>query len=714
MLSSILATLPVLAAQDPAPVVRPREDIPRVPPGVERPELDGRLDEDFWGHALRLTSFSQTLPTAGGTPSESTEVLLAYDRDNLYVGLLCWDDDAEAIRATQMEWDANLDPDDRVELIFDTFNDGRNGFWFQLGAAGSQGDALVSGNGTSFNKRWDGIWYGAARVTNEGWFGEIRIPFATVSFDPQNPRWGFNVRRHVRRWTEEIRWSSPDPRFRFFDVSQAGKLDGFGGMKQGIGLDLVPFFVGNYTNLDGESEHWLGDAGMDAFYRISPSTKLSLSYNTDFAQTEVDTRQVNLSRFPLLFPEKRKFFLEDSGVFDFGFGGGNHPDPFFSRRIGLDPEGNEVPLLWNAKLTTTDEGYRLGLLDSQTEATETVGDRNLFVGRYSKNILEQSGVGVIFTHGDPSGPSASSTAGADLQLRTDSFLGDRRLVFSSYVIGTDSPETSGDNLAYAALLEYPNDEIQASAGYLTVERNFDPALGFVRRRAIRQYDARFAYQPRLGTSIRRLIFQLQPRWITNTSGNTLRKQLQITPFGIELESGEEFELSVTPVHDVVQEDFDIQDPVTIPAGAYDFVRVSADLETSDRRELDARLRVETGTYFGGERTDYSASLGWRASRFVELGCSYALNDVDLEDGSFDVNIASLQLDLHLNPQASWSNYFQWDDVSENLGLNSRMRYIVAPGRDVFLVLNQGWTTFDEGVAPVSTDLRFKVGYTFRF
>ncbi|MFT7670166.1 MAG: hypothetical protein ACI8X5_002873 [Planctomycetota bacterium] len=709
-----LVALP-LGAQ--VPQEKPRASIPRVTQEISPPELDGRLNEPFWDECLVITDLRQTVPVAGAAPSEDTEVLLAYDETNLYIGLRCWDKNPSGIRATQMARDANLDPDDRVEIVFDAFNNNIGAFWFQLGAAGSRGDALISSNGNAFNKRWDTIWYGESKITSEGWFGEIRIPFASINFDPENPEWGFNVRRHIRRHTEEVRWSKPDPRLRFFAPANAGTLEGFGGMNQGIGLDFIPFYVGAYTNLDTQGEHWEGDAGFDLFYRISPNTKLSLSYNTDFAETEVDARRVNLTRFPLFFPEKRKFFLEDSGIFNFGGGGGNggnNPIPFFSRRIGIDGEGNEVPLLANAKLTSTGDGYSFGLLDSQTKTSGDLDARNLFAGRFAKNIFEQSSVGVIYTHGDPTGAQDDFTAGADLNLRTDSFMGDHSLRFTSYLLSTESDDTSGDNLAYATRIEYPNDEIVASAGYSTIESNFDPALGFVARAGIRQYDASFAYRPRLYNSVRRLEFQVSPLLITSTSGESQSKRLALTPFAVDWESDDEFQIQVVPQQETLTEEFDIHDSVSIPIGTHDFVRYVARFETSDRRAVSVELRYETGSFYDGNRNDYRVELDWRASKYAILGAQYDLNDVDLAEGSFDVNIASFKLDLLLSPRASWSNFVQWDDGSDNLGLNSRARYIFEPGQDLFIVLNQGWLTEDNGFAPTSSDLRFKVSYTFRF
>lgn len=688
----------------------PEFPILRLPESVPSPVIDGVLDDPAWDLTPPLRDLRQVVPVAGAPPTEETEVLLAYDELYLYVGLRCFDRDATGIRDTQMARDANLDPDDRVELLFDTFHDRRNAFWFQIGAAGSIGDALITRNGSRFNKRWDTLWEGSSEITDEGWFAELRIPFQSINFDPEGGAWGFNVRRHIRRKNEVVRWASPEPRIRFFSVANAGVLTGLFGMKQGLGLDVVPYVAGGGSD-DDEGSHGDLDAGLDLYYRFTPSTKLSLSFNTDFSQTEVDARRVNLSRFPLFFPEKRKFFLEDSGVFEFGTS--NEVIPFFSRRVGLDGDGNAVPLLANAKVTSSNESYRLGLLNSVTETTGAADSRNLFAGRFSKNILQQSDVGVIFTHGDPTSSSSSPTAGADLNLRTDSFRGDRNLNLNAYVLHADGDTSEGGALAYEGALSYPNDQVALSASYRVVEEGFRPALGFVRRTGVRDYSASAAYNPRLYTDIRRLRFQVSPRVTTTTGGRVQSKSLSTIPFGIDWEDGDSFRLRATPQEETLDQPFEISDGVVIPTGTYGFFRYGASVESSDRRPLSARLDVTTGTFYDGTRWDYAAELNWRASRHALFGVEYSLNEVELPQGDFTVDVVRSRVDLLFDTSLSWSNLIQWDSTSEELGWNSRLRYTLSPGRDFFLVLNQGWNTFGDGFVPLSTDLRFKLAYTVR-
>ncbi len=668
---------------------------------------------------MPLEGLRQVEPVAGGEPSETTDVRIAYDARALYLAIRCNDRDPAGIRATQRMRDARLNPDDRVELLFDTFHDRRNAFWFQVGAGGSMGDALITKNGSNFNKEWDGIWDGRVRVDEDGWTAEIEIPAASINFDPLATTWGFNFRRMIRRRSESVRWATPDPRFRFFSVAHAGRLTGIEGLEQGLGLDLKPFATASATDDRTTNEDdATADAGLDLFYRLSPSTKLSVSVNTDFAETEVDARRVNLTRFPLFFPEKRDFFLEDSGVFFFGpsIGFRRRPDvvPFFSRRIGIDDDGAEVPLTASAKFTAQTEGYSLGLLDVQTGSTGELDERNLFVGRFSKNILEQSDVGVIWTHGHPTADVRSDTVGVDFNYRTDRFADDRNLQVSTYALKSSTEGSAGDDLAYHFGLRYPNDEVHARLGFTTLEENFDPALGFVRRKGVRAYEGGVSYRPRMHSDVRSLRFGLEPTWITDMDGDTESAVVSVTPFGIEWESGDELELTVSRETEDLDEGFEIHDGVVIPQGDYDFTRYGIELETSSKRDLSAEVGITTGDFFGGRRSEYSLELDWRASAATLLGVEYELNDVELDEGDFAVHLGRLKVDLLFSPRVTWSSFAQWDDVSEEVSLNSRFWWIFSPGREAFVVLNRGWDLEDDSLRPTRLDTTLKVGYTLRF
>ncbi|MEM7306945.1 MAG: DUF5916 domain-containing protein [Planctomycetota bacterium] len=719
MFAGLLLTAALLQSDDPAVPLADTPSVPlaRLPDSVERPVIDGVIDDAAWEHATVLGDLVQVVPVAGAEPSERTEVRLVHDADSVFIALRCFDSDPAGIRATQMLRDANLDPDDRVELYFDTFLDRRNAYWFQVGPAGSLGDALITKNGSSFNKDFDAIWYARARVTSEGWEAEIDIPAASINFDPEARSWGFNLRRFIRRRNEVARWSRPSPAYRFFEIIHGGTLTGIGKLDQGLGLNVVPFGVANWTNdrTSDESDSEF-DAGVDAFYRVTPNSKLSVSLNTDFAETEVDARIVNLTRFPVFFPEQRDFFLEDSGAFFFGRSsrGGGDVIPFFSRRVGLDDEGGEVPILGAVKWTGSNESYTYGLLDVQTDDVDGLDGQNLAVGRFSKNFFEQSDVGIIGTAGDPVDEGRNSTVGVDLNLRTNRFRGDENLRLSSYILQADSDDVSDQNLAYFASLAYPQDEVDLSLAYTAVERNFDPALGFVRRDDMKKYEGDFRYRPRLYSAIRRLDFTLRTDLITDSANKTETVDITMRPLGIEWESGDEFRLDVLHRREVLGEDFDIQDDVVIPEGAYTYDRVGTVFETADRRPLTVEVSFFTGGFFDGDRDDFGLDFEWRPSAHLLLGGEYELNDVSLPDGNFRVQTSRLRANFLFTPELSWSNFLQYDTVSEELGLNSRLRWILEPGRELNLVVNQGWDYDPPSFSSLSTQAVVKLTYTLRF
>ncbi|MCZ6598307.1 MAG: DUF5916 domain-containing protein [Planctomycetota bacterium] len=706
------ATLPV-AVQD-----VPTAAIARLPDGVERPSIDGVLDDPAWEHAALLGPLTQVEPVAGAQPSERTEVRLLHDAHGIFVAVTCFDSDPSRIIATQMRRDARLDPDDSIEFYLDTFLDRRNCFWFQMGPTGVKGDALITKNG-SFNKDFDTIWHGKARITAEGWVAEIEVPTASLNFDPGRTSWGFNFVRSIRRRNEKVRWASSDPKDRFFSVSTGGTLTGIGELQQGVGLDVVPFGVLDWSDDRVEDEDdFEADGGFDAFYKLTPNSKLSLSYNTDFAETEVDQQIVNLTRFQLFFPEKRDFFLEDSGNFFFGptLGFRRRADviPFFSRRIGLDDDGAEVPLTTAVKLTGQTAGFTYGILDVQTDDTSSVDSQNLFAARFSKHFLEQSDVGVIVTSGDPEGGDRNGTYGVDLNLRTNTFRGDENLRFSSYVLQTDTDNVGDQDLAYFASVSYPNDEVNLAAEYLVVERNFDPALGFVRRDDVKKYSARLQYRPRLHTGIRNLDFQLEPTLFTNAANETETVDIELQPFGIQWESGDRFNVELKHQREVLDEDFEILDPVVVPAGSYTFNRYGARFQSSNHRPVSIELDVSAGEFFDGDREDYKVELDWRPGPHVTLGTEYELNAVSLGDGDFDVHTARLRANFVANPEVSWSNFLQYDNVSNELSLNSRLRWILEPGRELNFVINQGWEYDPPSFSSLSTQTILKVSYTIRF
>ena len=362
------------------------------------PVIDGHVAEEVWEKAFLVDKLYQREPNEGAPVSERTEFLVCYDAHYLYFGIKCWDD-PEKITAKEMARDVSLGNDDRIQIILDTYLDNRNGYWFQIGPRGSIGDALVSENGAAFNKQWDGLWSGKARITGYGWEAEMAIPFKTLGFNEDNNQWGIKFIRHIMNKLESSYWPEANLNTHRFQVSDAGILDGIENITQGIGLDISPYLVTGLDTKRSEKNDKKLTGGVDLFYQITPSLKSSLTINTDFAETEVDDRQINLTRFSLHFPEKRDFFLDGANYFQFGIEGDDRSPvskriiPFFSRRMGLDENGAPIPINYGAKLAGQFKKWNIGMLHINDNREE--GINNFSVARITRNLGKQSSVGLI-------------------------------------------------------------------------------------------------------------------------------------------------------------------------------------------------------------------------------------------------------------------------------------------------------------------------------
>lgn len=695
----------------------PHYRVLHLPAAVSPPKIDGVIDDPAWELADVMEGFVQVEPRPGAPASQRTELKLLRTDDALYVAYLAFDDTPEGIRASQRARDANLDPDDRIEILLATLGDGRNAFWFQIGPAGGQGDALIGLSGSSFQKDWDGIWMARSTRTEVGWFAEFEIPFATLDFDPQLEQWGFNARRFVRRAEEESRWASASPDSRFFAPHDFGVLEGMGGIERRLGLDIRPFGKASFEDLDGDITREL-DGGLDLFWRLTPNAKLSLSLNTDFAEAEVDDRQLNLTRFPLFFPEKRDFFLEDSSAFLFGSGSSNDVLPFFSRRIGLDANREPVPILGAGKFVWRDENWSLGLLDAQVDDTNGVDGQNLAVVRLQRRLGSQSDVGIIATNGDPAVDRSAQTIGVDANLRTRELFGDQRARLSASIVSTrveGASEDGGSERGSAQRLEldYPNDLVDAGVAYTRVEDDFDPRLGFVRRPGTETWSGDFYFQPRMDGAIRRVRTGLSPTRIESIDGGVESESLALVPLEVSWVRGD----TVTPTlrfdREVLDEPFDVAGEIPVDAGDYSFARYGIELETSDRRAVALSARFEGGGFYDGQRRDYGLSLIWFQSAAFNWVLSYDQNQVRLPSGEDDLHIVSNQFVLVPDQDLSLKLLVQYDSVSDDLGADARVRWIRSPGNEVFFVVSQSYLADAGSFRPTRTDAVLKVGWTLR-
>ncbi len=721
---------------------RPRARALRIP-RAEAPRIDGDLADPVWSKAPEIGPLTQVEPVEGAAPTEVTSVRVAYDEAALYLGIACFDRNPSGIVATQMRRDARLDPDDRVEIVLDTFRDRRNAYFFQVGPAGGPGDALVTNNGSDFNKDWDGIWEGRSRIVPEGWTAEIAIPFRTVAFDREGTTWGFNVNRILKRREEQSRWAAARQRLSLFRISEAGDLEGLEGLEQGLGLDLVPYLRADADrahDFEGRDLDLTLRGGGEAFYRLTPGITATATIRPDFAETEVDDLRVNLTRFPLFFPEKRKFFLEDAGIFSFdtgerGFERSPELLPFFSRRIGIDDQNRPVPLRGGAKVSGRDGPWSIGALGVATDEKHELSSQDLFAARVRRNLGEESVLGLVATHGNPADTGENSLVGLDYKLATTRFAGDRNLDVVLYALHSWTEGTGGEEAACGIDLSYPNDVWEARLGARVIEEDFLPALGFVQRPGTVRYSGAASWNPRPGTAIRQLGFGVAPDLFTDMSGQTQTFTLRTDVVGVELESGDEGGIVVTPTRERLPADFEILEGIVIPEGAYGFVRYGAFFDTSDRRPLALSAGFEAGEFFDGTRTDLELALHWRPGGWLNASAEYEQNRLETpfgvpgedDDGDFTVRIGRLRTEVNFSPEVSWQTLAQFDNVSRTAGVNTRLRWILRPGRDLYLVFNRNqpygsrpWNAVtpvpDPGETPqaIVTQGVVKLVYTVRF
>ena len=706
--------------------------------------IDGSLDEAPWRRSPKIGNLVQRIPRAGAKPTERTEVTLLYDKDNLYIGVMCYDSEPNRVLASQMARDAMLRPDDRLSIILDTFRDQSNAFYFSTNPNGALVDGLVFANGET-NEDWDAIWIVKTRRSDEGWSAEFAIPFKSLSFPAGQTVWGFNISRTIQRKLEEVRWTGARFQTDIFQVSEAGEITNLEGLEQGFGLDVRPFIAQRWFHSGRTGNDVVrGKPGLDLFYNLTPSLRLSTTVNTDFGETEVDARQINLTRFSIFFPEKRSFFLQDAGVFNFATTGIDEPGgipsagaeifPFFSRRIGL-LRGQEVPIDYGLKLTGKAGRTDIGVLNVLTREVPGVSANNLFVGRVRQNFLEQSYVGAIFTGGDPArassnglaGPSVqaslSSTAGVDMRLATSNFLGtSRNMVFNAWGLKTNKEGVSDKNASYGLGAHYDNDRFAGQVSWREIQENFDPELGFVQRRNVRMLRLGASYNPRPNPSsgMQQMFHDVfYTRFTRLDNGLVETWKLYFTIVDWHFTSGDSLHslFDLNPTYERLFEPFEIAPGVVLPPGEYRFTPMRIFFTSAQKRRLQGSIGLTFGNFWSGTAQTIQTGLRYQVPPKFTISLNSNQTFARLPEGSFIARIFSTQINFAVSPFLSFSNLIQFDNRSANLGLQSRVRWTLEPGNDVFFIFGQGWIQELGGFYDFrqqDSRLATKLQYTFRF
>lgn len=682
------------------------------------PHIDGHVHAGEWQKAAVIDHFIQREPDTGQPATEATVCYISYDKDNLYMGFHCTIDPQD-ITAKELARDANLSQDDRVQIILDTFLDHRNGYWFQVGPRGSYGDALISQNGAAFNKQWDGLWLGKASLNADGWDAELAIPFKTLSFRAGQTTWGLKLIRHIKKKLEAAYWPSVNLDSYKFQVSDCGLLEGLDGISQGIGLDISPYGLAGLDQKLNEKNKFPTDAGVDVFYQVSPGLKSALTLNTDFAQTEVDSRQINLTRFQLHFPEKRDFFLDGANYFQFGLEGDRANPyaqrliPFFSRRMGLDNEGNPIPIVWGGKMTGQVGNWNLGVINIMDDRQN--GKQNFTVARVTRNIGNQSSLGFIGTMGNALSDGSNSVVGADLRLATSTFRGKQNLALLLFGLKSKTPGLSEKDRAFGGEVVYPNDFFMMRAGFHQIEDNFRAGVGFVPRQNIRETYFETSLGPRPNRyKILQILFKADLDYITNMNNTLLTRQVQFTPLSIRFVSGDEFSIASGPQYELLVKDFNIHPGHTILPGIYDFWRHSISLISAQRRNLWASIEYNWGSFYNGDRQNITLASGYKISVPLFFGLEYEDNKISLPDGTFSTNVYRLNANILFSPNMTLYNFIQYDNFTQVMGWQTRFVWILKPGNEILLSWNSRWNEPLERYQVTESAARLKVKYNYRF
>ena len=696
--------------------------------------LDGTLDEPVYRDVRAMSDFVQVEPNEGAPATEKTEAWVLFDDDNVYVSARAWDSAPESEWiANEMRRDStNLLRNEGVHISFDTFYDRRNNVIFNVSPIGGRMDGQ-STDERAWNGDWNPIWDVQTGRFEGGWTMEAAIPFKSLRYRPGLAQiWGFNLIRIVQ-WKNERSSLTPLPAARGlggqFMASLSATLVGVeapaGGSRT---LELKPYAISEVAGTRNDtrelSDDVAGDLGFDVKYGITENFVADLTVNTDFAQVEADTQQVNLTRFSLFFPEKREFFLENQGTFSFGGarsagargGGTDVPVLFYSREIGLDG-GQEVPIEVGGRLTGRVGRFSIGVMNIQSGGVPEIGatGTNFTVARIRRDILRRSNIGVLFTGRSVSkeGTGSSETYGVD-----GVFAFYDNLNINTYWAKTQTPELRGNDVSYRGQLDYNGDRYGVQAERLVVGRDFNPEVGFLRRNDFdRRFGSfRFSPRPERFDAVRKFTYQGQVAYVLDRTGLLETREAQ-GQFGMELENADSFNVTHTRSYEFLKQPFRIAPGVTIPVGGYAFADTQVSFTLGPQRLLAGAVSVQHGSFFSGDKT----TVGFNRGRLeltpqlsVEPGVSY--NRIDLPEGRFTTNLVTTRTTYTVTPLMFVSALLQYNSSSHALSTNVRLRWEYQPGSELFVVYNEQRDTLAPTRLPELANRAFivKVNRLFRF
>jgi uncharacterized protein DUF5916 len=736
------------AAEEETPVTR-QGARPSLRVGVLPPDLvlDGMLTEPAWTMAAdSIADLTMLEPEEGGVPTRPTVVKVLADRHAVVFGVHCRDADPRKIVAFSKARDSDLSEEDHLIFVLDPYLDGRSGYVFSINAAGARFDGLVAARGEEVNSDWDASWEARTHRDSTGWTAEVRIPISNIGFLKGATSWGFNLERRVQRLQEVERWAGVKLDYEIFQTSQAGLLTNLPPFDLGVGLTVRPSFVERYRKAGPHKQYEsTEDLSLDVAQRLGPHITSLLTMNTDFSETEVDVRQINLTRFPITFPEKRTFFLQGADIFEFGLGLDEETlIPFYSRRIGLF--GNEeedlsaVPIDVGGKINGRLGSANIGALVVNTEDT-TVPGKGVFdqdttfhlpytqmgAMRVKQDLFSESAIGLLGTFGDQMGREESWSAGADLTLQTSRFQDDKNLLFGTWGMLTGRENLTGDKTAYGARFEYPNDLFDASVGLTRIGDGFDPSLGFVPRRGVQIFSAGTEITARPGwPGVRLLLHELAfTQFVNRHSDRWESYDVTVKPVDWLLESGDRVEVRFEPQGDRLEKQFEVYPDIDIAPGSYEWTRNIYSVVSAAKRSISGELRYEDGGYYTGTLTTRAGRLTVRPSSLLTVEFTGERNkstvlapeneSIQLFVKSFQQDLFGLQVDVNISSDLQLSSLTQYDSESREMNSNNRIRWTFHPDGDLFLVYNHNEIRkLDKSWQYAGSQAPIKIQFAWRF
>ena len=660
---------------------------------------DGQLDEDLYRSFVPVSNFIQVEPNPDLPATEKTEFWIAFDRTTFYISWRVWESQPDRMIVTEMRRDnITILQNEHVAFLLDPFYSRRNSFQFMINHNGGRMDGETT-NERQYNADLNPIWDIAIGKFDGGWTAEAAIPFKSLRYPPGREQiWGFTGRR-VSRWKNEIAYTQPMPKgialFGIMRASNASTIVGIEAPPPRRSLEVKPYAVADLTTdlaaRPAVSDDTGGDFGVDVKYGVTQSVTADFTYNTDFAQVEADEQQINLTRFSLFFPEKREFFLENRGTFEFGGttgGGGDTPTLFYTRRIGLQA-GRAVPIDAGGRLTGRIGRYSLGVLNVQSGDDPVGGARatNFAVARLKRDILRRSSIGAVVTRRSvrERGTGSNESFGMD-----GSFAFFQNLVFNTYWARTRTAGLTGDDTSYRTHLDYNADELGVQLDHLAIGDDFNPEIGFLRRDDMRKSYGLFRFSPRPEgmAAIRKFSFTASMNYIENGAGRLETRDWD-TEGGIEFENSDRVSVSYNNIYEFLPQPFGIAPGVLLPIGGYDFSTVRAAYTFGQHRVMSGTLSIEDGTFYSGNRLTFAASGGR-----VELTPQFTMqptasvNRIDLAEGSFTSTLVGSRVTYTMTPLMFASALVQYNTTAHAVSSNIRLRWEYQPGSELFVVYNE--------------------------